>query len=146
MSNEIFGIILHVALQGLIYSFVVMGVYFSSRVLKFDDLTTEGSFGVGGALTACLIVLGISPWAAWSSTPSKPVSLGEDHRTSRFRSTRPRSEDSHSSPVPDRSRSRLLRSASGARPIPNPWRCDYPGALRRWSTHPSVSRSFRLRR
>lgn len=62
MHLEIFHIILHVLLQGLIYSFVVMGVYLSSRIIRFDDLTTEGSFGFGGAITAILIVSGMSPW------------------------------------------------------------------------------------
>ncbi len=62
MSGEIYSIALHVVLQGLIYSFVVMGVYLSSRVIHFDDLTTEGSFGLGGAITALGIVTGVSPW------------------------------------------------------------------------------------
>ena len=62
MENEILHILLHVILQGLIYSFVVMGVYLSSRIIKFDDLTTEGGFGLGGALTALFIVAGLSPW------------------------------------------------------------------------------------
>lgn len=40
---------------GLIYSLVVMAVYLTSRVIHFDDLTVEGSFATGGALTAlCL--------------------------------------------------------------------------------------------
>lgn len=62
MGNEIVHILLHVLLQGLIYSFVVMGVYLSSRVIKFDDLTTEGGFGFGGAITALLIISGLSSW------------------------------------------------------------------------------------
>lgn len=62
MYAEILQIILNVILQGLIYSFVVMGVYLSSRIIKFDDLTTEGSFGFGGAITASLIVSGLSSW------------------------------------------------------------------------------------
>ena len=62
MDNEIVHILMHVLLQGLIYSFVVMGVYLSSRVIKFDDLTTEGGFGFGGAITALLTTLGFSSW------------------------------------------------------------------------------------
>lgn len=45
-------LILHIFLQGCIYSLVVMAVYLSSRVIQFDDLTTEGSFGFGGAIAA----------------------------------------------------------------------------------------------
>lgn len=44
--------------QGLIYSLAVLGVYMSSRVIHFDDLTVEGSFGFGGALTAVAMMGG----------------------------------------------------------------------------------------
>lgn len=44
---------------GLIYSLVVLGVFLSSTVLKFDDLTTEGSFSAGGALAAVLLAHGV---------------------------------------------------------------------------------------
>lgn len=64
MFLEISHIFSQILLQGLIYSFVVFAVYFSSRVIKFDDLTTEGSFGFGGAITAVLIVTGLSGWLA----------------------------------------------------------------------------------
>ncbi len=64
MNSEWLDMGLHVLLQGSIYSLVVMGVYLSSRVLKFDDLTTEGSFGVGGAITAATLVAGGPGWAA----------------------------------------------------------------------------------
>lgn len=58
-------IILHSLLQGLIYSLVVMGVYLTSRIIKFDDLTCEGSFSLGGAVTAVLLVTGSSPGMAF---------------------------------------------------------------------------------
>ncbi len=64
MHIEILNIALHVVLLGLIYSFVVMGVYLSSRVIKFDDLTTEGSFGLGGAVTAIMLYSGYSCYLA----------------------------------------------------------------------------------
>jgi putative tryptophan/tyrosine transport system permease protein len=64
MLLELSHVLLAVIMQGLIYSFVVMGVYLSSRVIRFDDLTTEGSFGLGGAITATLVVAGFSPWLA----------------------------------------------------------------------------------
>lgn len=64
MALEMLHVLLAVIMQGLIYSFVVMGVYLSSRVIRFDDLTTEGSFGLGGAITATLVVAGVSPWLA----------------------------------------------------------------------------------
>jgi putative ABC transport system permease protein len=45
--------------QGLIYSAAVMAVYLTSRVIAFDDLTIEGSFGVGGAVMAVGVVTGL---------------------------------------------------------------------------------------
>jgi len=48
--------------RGLIYAIVVIGIYLTSRVIKFDDLTVEGSFGIGGAMMAFLLIRGINPW------------------------------------------------------------------------------------
>ncbi|MBX9830984.1 hypothetical protein K2X40_03425 [Candidatus Babeliales bacterium] len=49
---------------GLIFSLPVLGMFLSSRVLKVDDMTLEGSFGLGGALTALLLSNGVSPLVA----------------------------------------------------------------------------------
>lgn len=46
---------------GLLYSLVGLGVYLSFRVLDFPDLTVDGSFPLGGAVAATLIVNGIHP-------------------------------------------------------------------------------------
>lgn len=48
-------------LQGLILSLLVTGVMIPFRLLNFPDLTAEGSYPLGGALCASLIVAGISP-------------------------------------------------------------------------------------
>ena len=50
--------------SGLIYALVAFGVYFSFRVLDFPDLTVDGSFPLGAATSAVLIVSGINPWLA----------------------------------------------------------------------------------
>lgn len=47
--------------RSLIFSIVMFGMYLSSRILKFDDVTVEGSFGVSGAVTAALLTHGIHP-------------------------------------------------------------------------------------
>lgn len=47
---------------GLIYAFVGIGVYLSFRVLDFPDLTVDGSFVLGGAVFALMIVNGWNPW------------------------------------------------------------------------------------
>lgn len=49
---------------GLIFSLVALGVLISFRVLRFPDLTVDGSFPLGGAVAATLIALGVNPFLA----------------------------------------------------------------------------------
>lgn len=49
---------------GLVFALVAMGVYLSFRVLQFPDLTVDGSFPLGAAVAATLIVSGHDPWLA----------------------------------------------------------------------------------
>ncbi len=49
---------------GLIFSLVALGVYLSFRVLQFPDLTVDGSFPLGAAVCATLIVAGVNPYLA----------------------------------------------------------------------------------
>lgn len=50
--------------EGLAYGLVALGVYLTFRVLSFPDLTVDGSFPLGGAVGAILIVAGVNPWLA----------------------------------------------------------------------------------
>ncbi len=50
--------------QGLLYAFVALGVMIPFRLLAFPDLTSEGSFPLGGCLCAALMVAGLNPLAA----------------------------------------------------------------------------------
>jgi len=50
--------------EGLAYGLVAIGVYITFRVLAFPDLTVDGSFPLGGAVAAVLIINGINPWLA----------------------------------------------------------------------------------
>ena len=50
--------------EGLVYALVALGVYSTFRVLAFPDLTVDGSFPLGGAVAAILIVNGANPWLA----------------------------------------------------------------------------------
>lgn len=54
--------------MGLIYSFVAMGVYLSFRVLNFADLTVDGSFPLGAAVYATLIIQGVNPVMATAAS------------------------------------------------------------------------------
>ena len=49
---------------GLIFSLVALGVFISFRLLRFPDLTVDGSFPLGGAVCAILIAHGTNPWLA----------------------------------------------------------------------------------
>ncbi len=49
---------------GLIYGLVAFGIYISFRVLDFPDLTVDGSFPLGAAVAAVLIIGGWNPWLA----------------------------------------------------------------------------------
>jgi putative tryptophan/tyrosine transport system permease protein len=49
---------------GLIFGLVALGVYISFRVLQFPDLTVDGSFPLGAAVSAVLIVNGVHPFPA----------------------------------------------------------------------------------
>ena len=49
---------------GLVFAFVAIGVYLTFRVLDFPDLTVDGSFPLGAAVAAVLIIAGLNPWLA----------------------------------------------------------------------------------
>ncbi|MGH8814626.1 MAG: ABC transporter permease subunit, partial [Advenella sp.] len=49
---------------GFIYSLVALGVFISFRVLRFPDLTVDGTFATGGAVSALLISSGYDPFVA----------------------------------------------------------------------------------
>lgn len=54
-------IIISAIAEGLLWSFMAIGIYISFRILKKPDLTTEGSFPFGGAVAATLIVNDVHP-------------------------------------------------------------------------------------
>ena len=49
---------------GLIFALVALGVFISFRLLRFPDLTVDGSFPLGGAVCAVMITSGYSPIVA----------------------------------------------------------------------------------
>jgi putative ABC transport system permease protein len=50
--------------QGFIYSIMALGVYISYHVLDFPDLSVDGTFPLGAAISAVLILKGVNPWLA----------------------------------------------------------------------------------
>jgi putative ABC transport system permease protein len=49
---------------GLLYTLVTLGVYLTFRAINFPDLTVDGAFPLGAAVSASLIVGGVNPWIA----------------------------------------------------------------------------------
>jgi len=48
--------------QGLIWGIMALGVYLTFRMLDFADLSVDGSFATGGAVSIMLIMAGYNPW------------------------------------------------------------------------------------
>lgn len=48
--------------QGFIYAMLSFGIYITYKILDFPDLTVDGSFPLGAAVTAVLLVKGINPY------------------------------------------------------------------------------------
>lgn len=55
--------------QGLIYALLSYGIYITYRILDFPDLTVDGSFPLGAAITALLMTKGVNAFV------TLPVSL-----------------------------------------------------------------------
>lgn len=63
-SNTWFDIILTAISQGLLWAIMAIGVFITFRILDIADLSAEGSFPLGAASTAIMIVNGINPLIA----------------------------------------------------------------------------------
>ncbi|MDD7112913.1 MAG: ABC transporter permease [Lachnospiraceae bacterium] len=48
--------------QGMIYGLLALGIYITYKILDFPDLTVDGSFPLGAAVTAILIKNGVNPY------------------------------------------------------------------------------------
>ena len=56
-------LLIHAVEQGLAYGIAALGVFLTYRILKFPDLTVDGSFVTGGAVASLLLVqTGIDPF------------------------------------------------------------------------------------
>ncbi|MDI6709968.1 MAG: ABC transporter permease [Bacillota bacterium] len=50
--------------QGLLWGPMILGVYLTFRVLNFPDLTVDGAFTLGAAVSTRLILMDCDPWTA----------------------------------------------------------------------------------
>lgn len=61
---------------GFILSLLALGSFISFRVFDFPDITTEGSFTLGGAIAATLLVAGVDPLLATATACAGGVVAG----------------------------------------------------------------------
>lgn len=57
-------ILMNVIEQGLIFSIAAFGIYITYRILDFPDLSVDGTFPLGAAVTGLCLLKGINPFAA----------------------------------------------------------------------------------
>lgn len=55
-------ILISILEQGLIYGIMALGIYISYKILDFPDLSVDGTFPLGAAVTAALMLKGVNPW------------------------------------------------------------------------------------
>jgi len=61
MATQLQALIVNMLEQGALAGFLGLGVLISFRFFRFPDLTAEGSYPLGGAVAAALLVDGIDP-------------------------------------------------------------------------------------
>ena len=59
---NIIDLIVNTLTQGLIYGLLSYGVYITYKILDFPDLTVDGSFPLGAAITAILLTHQVNPY------------------------------------------------------------------------------------
>jgi putative ABC transport system permease protein len=64
MSAQLGALLLNMLEQGFLFAFLGLGVLITFRFFRFPDLTAEGSYPLGGAVAAALLVQGTEAFAA----------------------------------------------------------------------------------
>lgn len=60
--NAMMELCISTLIQGFIYALLSYGVYITYKILDFPDLTVDGSFPLGAAVTAIMLVKGVNPF------------------------------------------------------------------------------------
>ena len=55
-------LLIGVLTQGFIFALLAYGIYITYKILDFPDLTVDGSFPLGAAVTAVLLLRGVNPF------------------------------------------------------------------------------------
>lgn len=61
---EFLDVVLNILSSGLPCILLALGIFLTYRLLDFADLTAEGSFLIGAAVTGVMIFNGVNPWIA----------------------------------------------------------------------------------
>jgi putative tryptophan/tyrosine transport system permease protein len=64
MRAQLAALVLNMLEQGFLFAFLGLGVLITFRFFRFPDLTAEGSYPLGGAVVAALLVQGTEAFAA----------------------------------------------------------------------------------
>ena len=64
MLPQLESLLVNMLEQGFLFSFLGLGVLLTFRFFRFPDLTAEGSYPLGGAVAATLLVGGVNPYLA----------------------------------------------------------------------------------
>lgn len=60
--NQILELLESTVTQGFIYALLTYGIYITYKLLDFPDLSVDGSFPLGAAVTAVMLVNGVNPY------------------------------------------------------------------------------------
>ncbi len=55
-------VLINILEQGLLFSLVAIAVYITYKILDFPDMSVDGTFPMGAAICATLLVKGVNPW------------------------------------------------------------------------------------
>lgn len=55
-------VLINILEQGLLFSLVAIAVYITYKILDFPDMSVDGTFPMGAAISATLLVHGVNPW------------------------------------------------------------------------------------
>ena len=82
-----FDLIISTLTQGFIYALLSYGIYITYKILDFPDLTVDGSFPLGAAITAVLLVKGMNPFLVLVAALLVGAAAGLDRKSTRLNSS-----------------------------------------------------------
>lgn len=74
--NQIEAVIINMFEQGFLFAFLGLGVLITFRFFRFPDLTAEGSYPLGGAVVAALLIAGVNPFVATLAATAAGAAAG----------------------------------------------------------------------